>query len=756
MPESGRDPDESATTINRRCFLKAATLVGTAAAAPGVGVAAGASVGEATSTRPVVQLTPRAAEQGPPPPVTSVQSSCGSDFMVDVMRHLGIEYVAAIPGNTFKGLHESVINYGMTSAPSLELISCMHEEMSVAIAHGYAKVAGKPMACMMHSTVGLQHAAMAFYNAYADRVPVFGIVGAILDARDRHGYVDWQHSVFDGPALVRDFTKWDDTPLSLPHFAESATRAYKFAVTPPFGPTVLAVDQELQEGAIAPGSEQVIPKLPAIVPPAGEAGAVRELARLLVAAERPLIIADRAARTPEGLRLMIELAEALNAAVVDASGRMNFPWRHPLNQTQRRTDLAAAADVILGLELTDFWGMIGGRLAPGVRRISISSTDLFMKSNYQDFERFTPVDMAIAADAEATLPLLIEEVVRQTSAQRREVFSARGARLAQDHRESLEQSRAAAAVGWDSRPITTARLCAELYGQIQAEDWALCNGTVFQNYWPQQLWTADRHYQYIGDAGAYGLGYLPGASVGAALAHRRHGRLAVAIGGDGDLLFSPAALWTAAHHRVPLLYVVHNNRAYHQEIMYVQSMAVKRQRGIDRAHIGNAITEPGVDFAKLAQGLGIHAEGPITDPGELRTGTAARHCDRQAGPARPGRCDLPGTLGAQAHEISRCRRHSSVGPHSPVGPCRFAGQPCRRQAPVPCRWLLPVPWHDRGRRGSGRTDARAQPAAAGGSAGQVAHTLRAHAGLHARGVVRRPDHRHRRLPAGHSGRPAGP
>jgi acetolactate synthase I/II/III large subunit len=615
MPNKPGPQSRTEAAIDRRGFLKTATLAGTGAIASGV--ASGQAAPEAEPRRHTVQMASREAEQGTPPPVTVTQASCGSDFMVDVMRHVGIEYVAAIPGNTFKGLHESVINYGMTSAPALELISCMHEEMSVAIAHGYAKVAGKPMACMMHSTVGLQHAAMAFYNAYADRVPVFAIVGAILDAKDRHGYVDWQHSVFDGPGLVRDFTKWDDTPLSLSHFAESALRAYKFSMTPPWGPTVLAVDQELQEGDVAKGTTLVIPKLPQIAPPAGEVGAVREAARHLVEAERPLIIADRAARTPQGLRLMVELAEALQAAVVDASGRMNFPWRHPLNQTQRRTELAAQADVILGLELTDYWGMIGGHLTPGIRRISISSIDLYMKSNYQDFERFTPVDLAIAADAEATLPLLIDEVRKQTSTRRRGFFKTRGERLAQDHLKSLEDSRNAAAVGWDSQPITTARLCAEIYGQIRNEDWALCNGTVFQNYWPQQLWTATQHHQYIGDAGAYGLGYLPGASVGAALAHRVHGRLAVAIGGDGDLMFSPGALWTAAHHKIPLLYVVHNNRAYHQEIMFVQSMAVKRQRGIDRAHIGNALTEPDVDFAKVAAGLGIYSEGPITDPGSL-------------------------------------------------------------------------------------------------------------------------------------------
>lgn len=535
------EPDPESLPGRRR-FLRAATLAGMGAIAGAMPLARASdpdalqkgalqgtsTVSDGTRPRSVAQL-PSAAEPPLSPPVTVTQARWGSDFMVDVMRALGIDYVAAIPGNTFKGLHESVVNHGMTSSPPLELISCMHEEMSVAIAHGYAKVSGKPMACMMHSTVGLQHAAMAFYNAYADRVPLFAVVGAILDAQDRHNYVDWLHSVFDGAALVRDFTKWDDTPLSLPHFAESAARAYKLAITPPCGPTLLALDQALQEGEVA--QQLLIPKLPRTAPPAGDEGAVRETARLLVAAQRPVIIADRAARTPEGLRLMIELAEALQVAVVDLSGRMNLPWRHPLNQTRRQSELVREADLILGLELTDYWGAMGGQLTPGAVRISVSSADLDMKANYQVGERFVPVDLAIAADAEAMLPLLIEEVRRQTDAARRSAFETRGAILAKAHQESLEQSREAAAVGWDSQPITTARLCAELYGQIR--------------------------------------------------------------------------------------YVVHNNRAYHQEIMAVESVALKRQRGIERARIGNTITEPDIDFARLAAGLGIHGEGPITDPHDL-------------------------------------------------------------------------------------------------------------------------------------------
>jgi acetolactate synthase-1/2/3 large subunit len=633
MPRRRNSKDAERSALGRRGFLKAATLAGTGALA-GAGAIAqgtspegtapagpkpeGAAAGAKSPPHHSVQLTSRESEQGAPPHLEGPShTTCGSDFMVDVMRNLGIDYVAAIPGNTFKGLHESIINYGMTTTPALEHISCMHEEISVAIAHGYAKIAGKPMACMMHSTVGLQHGSMAIYNAWADRVPVFAIVGAQLDAAKRRSYVDWTHSVFDGPALVRDFTKFDDTPISLSHFAESANRAYKFSMTPPYGPVLLAVDQNLQEDPIEAGVSARIVKRVQASPPRGDDAAVLEAARWLVAAKNPVIVADRAARTPQGLALMIELAETLQAAVVDMYGRMNFPWRHPLNQTRQQAQNIAAADVILGLELTDFWGVTNGRLAPGAKRISITAGDLYLKANYQDFERFTPVDLAIAADAEATLPYLIEAIRKLVTPSRRSVFKSRGAQLAKDHQSTLEQSRADAAVGWDIQPITTARMCAELYEQIRNEDWALCNGTVFQNYWPQQLWTATHHYQYIGDSGAYGLGYLPGATVGAALAHSKHGRLAVAIGGDGDLMFAPGALWTAAHHKIPLLYVVHNNRAYHQEVMFVQMMANQRNRGIDRAHIGNTITDPNVDFAKFANGLGVYAEGPITDPKDL-------------------------------------------------------------------------------------------------------------------------------------------
>jgi thiamine pyrophosphate-dependent acetolactate synthase large subunit-like protein len=618
------------TRLPRRLFLKGAALGGVAVVAvPALGaqaeVAVDAPSGASGSPPKLDASQPRPAtphsnvEESTPRDESATYSSCGGDYMVDVLRSLGIEYFAATPGNTFMGMHEAVINYGMLTPPTLRFITTMHEEASVAMAHGYAKIAGKPMACMMHTTVGLQHGAMAIYNAYADRVPIFMMVGASLDATRRSGAVDWLHAATDGPAMVRDFTKWDDTPGSLRHFGESAVRAYKFAMTPPYGPTLLAVDTLMQEDEIPGGAQAAppIPKLAHLAPPAGEAGAVREAARLLANAEHPVIFADRAARTPEGLRLLVQLAETLQAPVCDTFNRMNFPWRHPLNQSRRLRALLSEADVVLALEPGDPFNLFT-QTRPGAKKITISSVELAPKGNYQDLQRYASgIDLALAADAEATLPMLIEEVKRQLPASRKSALEARGRALATAHRDEIDVAREAAANGWDDSPISVPRMCMELYEQIKGDDWSLVSGAAFQSHVPQALWTADKHYQYIGAQGAAGIGYMAPATLGAALANQKHGRLSVSIVGDGDLMFGPGILWTAAHERIPLLYIVHNNRCYHMEIMQMQVIANRRQRGIDRVHIGCRIDDPNIDYAAMARSMGVYGEGPIEKPHDL-------------------------------------------------------------------------------------------------------------------------------------------
>jgi acetolactate synthase-1/2/3 large subunit len=544
--------------------------------------------------------------------------------MVDVLKTLDIDYVAMNCASSFRGVHEALINYSHNTKP--EIITCPHEEIAVHMAQGYAKIEGKPMAMMCHGTVGLQHASMALYNAWCDRVPVLVMIGNIIEADKRAPGVEWIHSAIDPGALVRDFVKWDDQPASLQHFAESAVRAYKVATTPPMGPVLLSIDAELQENPILDPEGLRIPKLAKVVPPAADAGAIVEAAKLLVSAQNPVILCDRLARTPAGMKNLVELAETLQCAVVDVGGRMNFPSRHPLNQSFRRV-VISQADVILGIEMGDLYGNLNAfsdrivrttrpATRKGTKTITLGVRDLYLKANYQDFGRYQETDLAIAGDGEASLPALTEAVRRLLDEGRKAAFEARGKKLAAAHLAMVEQSKSDATIGWDASPITTARLCAEVHAQIKDEDWSLV-GTCIRLTWPQRLWNFDRPYRWNGVSGGAGVGYNLPASLGAALANKQHGRLTIAFGGDGDFMFAPGTLWTAAHHRIPMLYIVHNNRAYHQEYMYLAAMAARHGRGVENAHIGTTLIDPNIDYATVARGFGVHGEGPVTDPNEL-------------------------------------------------------------------------------------------------------------------------------------------
>jgi acetolactate synthase I/II/III large subunit len=611
-------------SVDRRGFLKGAAAGAAAVVAPRAAPAQTTQPAEPTPPNTVPAMSKAAETQTPPYLEVMTEDRPGADYMVDVIKKLGFEYFSANPGSAYRGLHESIINYGGNKDP--EFIMCCHEESAVGIAHGYSKIEGKPMGVFLHGTVGVQHAMMAIYNAYCDRVPVYIIAGNVLNSAARRPKVEGPHSAQDLAAMVRDFVKWDDMPASLQHFGETAVRAYKITMTPPHMPVFIVADGELQEEGAKGYS--TIPKYPELAPPAGDSSAVAELAKYLVAAENPVILADRCARTPEGLRLLIELAETLQAPVIDGWARLNFPTQHPLNHSANARPFIRNADVILGLELTDLWGMVNeyfdqqvrhsDRIAkPTAKVITITAMDLWAKGNFQDDQRFPNVDLAIAADAEATLPSLIEAVNQLITPDHKRAFEARGAKLAVAKQQLMERTRVAASYAWDASPVSTARMAMELYAQIKNEDWSLVSETGFISEWPMKLWDMKKPYHYIGQQGGYGIGYGAPASVGAALANRKHGRLTVAFQNDGDLMYGNGVLWTAAHHKIPLLSVVHNNRAYHQERMHIERMALRHQRGITRCNIGTALIEPNINYAKLAEGLGVHSEGPITDPNDL-------------------------------------------------------------------------------------------------------------------------------------------
>jgi acetolactate synthase I/II/III large subunit len=611
--------------VDRRTFLKGAAVAGATVAA-----AAGAIGAVAQDTGPKADAkrgdkardkdASTAKSDRVPGDITIPRP--GSDFMVDVIKTLDIDFVAANPASAFRSLHESLVNYGGNRKP--ELITCMHEETSVGIAHGYAKAAGKPMMAMVHGTVGLQHASMGIYNAWCDRVPVIIIAGNGADASKRRAGTEWYHSVQDAAAIVRDFVKWDDTPASLQHFAESMVRAYRVATTAPMEPVLITADIDLQEEAVHEQNLR-IPKLTRRIQAAGDYAALEEAAKLLAGAQNPVIIADRAVRSQSGVDRIVQLAEALGAAVVNLGGRMNFPSHHPLCHTERRRALVRDADVVLLLEVGDRWAQFNQISDPHkVERfvgrkeattISLGMSDAYIRSNYQDFQRFMPIDLAIVGDPETSLPVLIGYVNQAMTPERRRGADARAAQLADEQRKELARAREEAAAHWNLSPISTARLAMELYGAIKDSPWSLAVSDRIP--WAPRLWPTTQYQQMLGASGGVGVGYGVAGAVGVALANKAKGLLTVTFQPDGDLMYAPGALWTAAHHRIPVLFLMHNNRAYHQEIMHLQRMAALHDRRPDQAWIGNIIDRPAIDFAKLAQSMGVWAEGPISDPDRL-------------------------------------------------------------------------------------------------------------------------------------------
>ena len=624
----------SGPKVDRRKFLTGTAVAATATAVKSSAADATGAAGAASARLPSA-LPPNAqtiaAETTTPQDLSRIGGVAGSDFMVDVIKSLDIKYLPANCASSYRGIHESLINYGGNKMP--EFLTCTHEESAVGMAHGYFKASGKPLMSLCHGTVGLQHASMAIYNAWCDRVPVIVMGGNDLDAAHRPPGVPTFHSAQDINALVRDFTKWDDTPVSLQHFAQSFVRAYKIALTPPYGPVMIALDAGLQQEPIRRNGEDLyIPRYTATSPPQGDTGAVKEAARLLVKAQNPVIVVDRAARTENGVRLLVQLAEALQAHVVDMGGRMNFPKTHYLSAPITTVD---NADVIIGMELSDFWGVVNSyvdngehgiginrsKIKPDTKLISISSVELNTKSNYQDFQRFQSVDISMAADAEATLPALIEAVRSAIPNDGKAAIENRGEAAKKARAEGRARTLQLAALAWDASPISTARLVMETWSQIKDLDWSLVSSSGNVSNWPNRLWPMEKYYHWLGGPGGYGVGYGAPASVGAALANRDLGRFSVSIQSDGDLMYAPGVLWTAAKHKIPLLAVMHNNRGYHQELMHVQRLSNFRNRvanlGNDLGPIGTSIMNPDIEYHKFAESMGWWAKGPIKDPDAL-------------------------------------------------------------------------------------------------------------------------------------------
>ena len=533
-----------------------------------------------------------------------------SDVIVDLLHAYEFPYAALNPGASYRGLHDSMVNYG-GNRPVMML--CQHEETAVQIAHGYAKASGKPMVAILHNLVGLLHANMAVYYAYADRAPVF-IIGATgpMDETKRRPRIDWIHSALVQGEAVRAYTKWDYQPTVIGGVPESFARAYSVMMTEPRGPIYMCYDAWLQEQPLE--HEVPVPSgwsLPSAMGP--DPVALQKAAEMLRAAKRPAIIAEYVGREPAGFHTLVELAETLNAPVYDVNARLNFPSRHPLNLSMVK-GIFREADLILCLDTRD-WERpttelvsttreVTSLVQKGCKWIDIGFGDLEISSWAMDYQRLAHADLRILADTTLAIPALTKLV--KGTPQKESWF-------AELRKKAHAEWDAEAKRDWDASPITLPRLATEVWNAIKSEDWVLTAGTL--DDWARQIWDFDKPYRHPGKS--LGTATQIGISLGVALAHRDAKRLVIDLQPDGDLMFDAGALWVAAKHRIPLLVVMYNNRAYYNDWEHQIRMAKLRGTPVERAHIGMDMDDPAPDFASMAKAMGWYAEGPIERPADV-------------------------------------------------------------------------------------------------------------------------------------------
>jgi acetolactate synthase I/II/III large subunit len=575
--------------------------------------------------------------EGPEGADGDVPVEWGSDALAELLSRLDLRYIALVPGSSYRGLHDSLVNYGGNRDP--RMLVCLHEEHAVAIAHGYAKVTGRPMAVAIHSNVGLMHATMAIYNAWCDRVPML-IVGATgpVDAARRRPWIDWIHTSADQGALIRPYVKWDDQPASVEAALDSLAQAYSITRAAPSAPVYVCLDVSLQE--------QRLPAPPAIPDvrrdrspraPGPDAEAVRTTLEFLGQARRPLFLLGRGSRDEQDWDRRVALAERYGALVLsDLKNGVVFPTAHLLHPNPpgiflpaASAELIGAADLILSLDWTDLAGTLAAAAShghPASARIISCTTDSALRNGWsKDSFGREPVDLSVPADPDLLVRALLESdgPVKPAEWPSPDAAPAPPARGASDgiSMHDLAEALGAALAGV---PACLVRLPLGWHGADLE---------------------ASHPLDFLGMDGGAGIGSGPGMAVGAALALEGTalegtaleggGRLPVAVLGDGDFLMGGTALWTAAHYRLPLLIVVANNSSFYNDVVHQERMAAQRGRPAKNSWIGQAITEPEPDLPAFARSLGFHAAGQVSDRSALPAALA-----EAVGAARSGQCAL--------------------------------------------------------------------------------------------------------------------
>ncbi len=537
-----------------------------------------------------------------PVPVPAQKELWGSDAVAAMLRALDVPYLALNPGASFRGLHDSLVNYLGNERP--QMLLCLHEESAVAIAQGYAKVTERMMGAVVHSNVGLMHASMAIFNAWCDRVPmlVLGATGP-WDAAKRRPWIDWIHTASDQGALVRDYTKWDNQPGSVPAAYEALMRAAQIAQTAPRGPTYVNLDAALQEAKVGP-----LPALPDVarfqipdpVLPAKES--IERAAKLLSAAKNPAILMGRVSRDEKAWQARVALAEKLQAKVfTDIKTGAAFPTDHPLHAAPPATfpdgKLLRDCDVVLSLDWVDTAGTLKaawGEAPIGAKVIRVSVDQHLHRGWSMDYQGLPPADVYMLCEPDVAVPLLVDAVKARTAA--------------------VPPKQELPANTSDQLSI---RALADAFNELTG-GMEICLTKL-----PLGWNGAYRHFRhpldYLGADGGGGVGAGPGLTVGAALALKGNRRMVVGICGDGDFLMGVTAVWTAAHYKLPCLFIVANNRSFYNDEMHQERVAKERGRPVENKWIGQRIDEPDIDLAMMARAQGAIGIGPVTKVSELKS-----------------------------------------------------------------------------------------------------------------------------------------
>jgi thiamine pyrophosphate-dependent acetolactate synthase large subunit-like protein len=529
----------------------------------------------------------------------------GSDIAAAMLRRFGIRYVSLNPGASYRGLHDSLVNHLGNENPSMVL--ALHEDHAVSIAQGYAKATGEPMACVLHSNVGLMHGMMGLYNAWCDRVPmiVLGATGP-LDAAARRPWIDWIHTSSDQAELIRNFVKWDNQPASPDALVEAMARANLLTRTEPTAPVYVCLDAGLQEASLS--EEPAWPDLARIEAPSPSRAArsdVEASAKVLDDSKRPLILMGRVNWSQEGWDSRVKLAERLGAVVfTDLKNHAAFPTDHPAHiaptiprLTQATREVVAEADTIFSLDWVDFGGVAAaakGHSRPKVIHASLDHT--LHNGAHMNYQRLGEADLRVAVSADSFVADLLEFLGPGTKPVWREKFAPKS-------NES------------DGR-INVAAIAINLREVLEDPDKvsfaALCRG------FPTELWPFRDPAAYLGKDGGGGIGSGPGLAVGAALALSERGRQTMAILGDGDFCMGAMAIWSAAHSKIPLLILINNNRSYYNDELHQETVARRRNRPVENRWIGQRISDPIVDIAKLSEAQGAVGIGPVTELHQLK------------------------------------------------------------------------------------------------------------------------------------------